>query len=134
MKFQPVPPELVRVFQEVIPGPPVTTRKMFGAPAAFANGYMFAGVFGDQFFLRLSEHGRDELLAEGGSLFEPRGRPMRDYIVVPPEIVAEPDALAVWVKKALGYVRRLPPRAPKKTVVKKKKAVTKTKAAPESRR
>jgi len=113
MKLRPSPPELVSTFHAVVPGPPVVTRKMFGFPAAFANGYMFAGLFEDQFIVRLSDHGRDELLADGGSLFQPRGRPMKEYLVVPPEIVADPPALSGWVKKALAYVKRLEPKTAK---------------------
>lgn len=129
MKLKPSPPELVRTFQAVVPGPPVVTRKMFGFPAAFANGYMFAGLFEDQFIVRLSEHGRDELLAYGGSLFQPRGRPMKEYLVVPPEIVADPPALSGWVRKALVYVKRLEPKTTKTAKTgkgPKKKALTRS--------
>jgi TfoX/Sxy family transcriptional regulator of competence genes len=130
MKLRPSPPELVSTFQAVVPGPAVVTRKMFGFPAAFANGYMFAGLFEDQFIVRLSEHGRDELLADGGSLFQPRGRPMKEYLVVPPEIVADPRALSAWVKKALAYVKRLEPKRPKtpKKATKKKPPATRARA------
>ena len=36
----------------------VSTRQMFGNQAAFVNGDMFAGLFGDRLFVRLSDEDR----------------------------------------------------------------------------
>jgi TfoX/Sxy family transcriptional regulator of competence genes len=111
VKFGPAPPRLVSAFEAALPGPPVERRKMFGFPAAFINGNMFAGVFQDEIVVRLAERGREELMVEGGSLFEPMpGRPMREYIAAPPEIVADAAKLSLWVRRALAYARRLPPK------------------------
>jgi TfoX/Sxy family transcriptional regulator of competence genes len=50
----------------------VATRPMFGQMAAFVNGNMFAGIFGDNVFVRLNETERVQLLAEpGASIFKP---------------------------------------------------------------
>jgi TfoX/Sxy family transcriptional regulator of competence genes len=64
--------------------PEVTVRPMFGNVSAFVNGNMYAGVFGDDLFVRLPEVDAAELLeAEGAGHFEPmKGRPMKGYIVV----------------------------------------------------
>jgi TfoX/Sxy family transcriptional regulator of competence genes len=45
---------------------------MFGNISAFVNGNMFAGLFGNDIFVRLSDENRRELLEEkGASLLEP---------------------------------------------------------------
>ena len=60
------------VFRSLIPDVAgVTTRPMFGNQAAFLNGNMFAGLFGDALFVRIDEEGREMLLAVGGSDFAP---------------------------------------------------------------
>ncbi len=61
------------LFESLVPDDPrVTVRPMFGNVAAFVNGNMFMGLFGDELFVRLSEAERSELLAiDGASGFEP---------------------------------------------------------------
>jgi TfoX/Sxy family transcriptional regulator of competence genes len=47
-------------------------RPMFGNISAFVNGNMFAGLFGNDIFVRLSDKSRQELLGEkGASYLEP---------------------------------------------------------------
>ena len=109
------PPELVETFEAVLPGPPAVMRKMFGYPAAFVNGHMFMGLHEHRFILRLPEDERSALLAlEGAEVFEPMGgRPMREYVAVPPTLLADPAALEPWVEKARAYAGSPPPKAPK---------------------
>ena len=115
MKFGPPPPKLVAAFDAALPGPPVERRKMFGFPAAFVNGNMSAGVFEGEVVVRLPEGRREELMVEGGSPFEPMpGRPMKEYIAAPPEIVADAARLSLWIQRALAHARRLPPKTPRK--------------------
>jgi len=38
---------------------------------------------------------------------------MREYVVVPPEILRDSKGLSSWVTKALAYGRGLPPKAAK---------------------
>ena len=73
-------------FRSLLPDDPrVTIRPMFGNISAFVNGNMFAGLFGNDLFVRLSEENRKELLEkEGASLLEPmKGKPMKEYVVIP---------------------------------------------------
>ena len=47
-------PAALAAFQALVPeAAGVTTRPMFGNQAAFLNGNMFAGLFGDALFVRL---------------------------------------------------------------------------------
>lgn len=113
-KWSTSPPELVELFDAVMPGPPAVTRKMFGYPAGFVNGHMFAALHEHRFIVRLGESDRAELLAvEGAHAFEPMaGRPMREYVVVPPALLS-PEAVAPWVERAFAHAAGLPPKQPK---------------------
>lgn len=108
-------PELVERFHEAVAGiEGVEVRKMFGFPAAFVGGNMTAGLHQDSFMVRLSEADRAERLAAGWSTFEPMpGRPMREYVTLPDEVSADIEAAREWIERAAGYVRTLPPKAPK---------------------
>ncbi|TMI14728.1 TfoX/Sxy family protein [Candidatus Bathyarchaeota archaeon] len=71
--------------------PRITIRPMFGNISAFVNGNMFAGLFGNDLFVRLSDESRKELLEEkGASLLEPmKGKP-HEGIRLDPESLAKP--------------------------------------------
>ena len=50
-------------FRSILPDDPrITIRPMFGNISAFVNGNMFAGLFGNDLFVRLSDESRKELL------------------------------------------------------------------------
>lgn len=108
------PPELAAAFEALVAQrPELATRKMFGYPAAFLSGHMTTGLFEDHWFVRLPEEGRAELLAMAGSApFEPvAGRPMKEYVVLPASLVADPAAVDAWVERSVAFVRTLPPKA-----------------------
>ena len=83
---------------------------MFGYPAAFVNGHMFAGVFQASLFVRLAEKDRMELIEkEGATPFAPMpGRVMKEYVVLPPSIVESEAKLTAWLSRALRYIASLP--------------------------
>ncbi len=113
MAWKKSPPELIAAFERAVPKDPRAKQKaMFGYPAGFVNGNMFAGTYQDKLVVRLPAAQRAELLKlKGTKVFEPMpGRPMREYVVVPPQIVARPATLASWVERAFRYVSDLPPK------------------------
>ena len=115
-RWRPVPAEMIETFDKALTFLPlVQRRKMFGCPCAFVNDQMFAGLHQESLILRLSEEDRQKLLEmEGAMPFEPMaGRPMREYVVAPPAIVASESALGAWLEKAFSYTSSLPPKAPK---------------------
>jgi TfoX/Sxy family transcriptional regulator of competence genes len=120
MQFPKPSPRLADVLETAVsaadvPGVSVDYKPMFGCPAWFTNGNMFAGVFGDGINVRLDDEGRAELTEIGGTPFEPMaGRPMREYVVLPATMTEDAEAVAVWVRRALAYAAALPPKAPKK--------------------
>lgn len=88
---------------------------MFGYPCCFVNGNMFAGLYRENMIIRLPNGQRKELLkVNGARVFEPMpGRPMREYVAVPPLLLADEDALRGWIDKSLEYARTLPAKAKK---------------------
>ncbi len=119
--------QTIAVFDSMVPQhPKVERRKMFGFPVAFANGNMFLGLHENRMILRLGEKERERFLASfDASVFEPMaGRPMREYVVVPEQLLGDPAGLQSWCDRALNYALSLPPRAAKKAGADKKKAKT----------
>jgi TfoX/Sxy family transcriptional regulator of competence genes len=107
----------------------VISKPMFGHVAAFVNGTMFMGVFGDRVLVRLGATDRAKLLQEeGAGPFEPMaGRPMKEYVLLPPNWQDEPAQARAWVKRSLAYASALPPKktkAPTRKAPKKKAAPT----------
>lgn len=103
-------------FRSLLPDDPrVKIRPMFGNVSAFVNGNMFMGVFGNDLFLRLPEEDREELLNEkGGSLFEPmKGRPMKEYILIPRSWKSQPATARTWVSRSLAWASELPQKKSK---------------------
>lgn len=88
---------------------------MFGYPAAFANGHLFAGLHQEDCILRLSEPARERAMREHGARpFEPMpGRRMREYVALPETLLRDRAALTAWLARSLRYVRSLPPRRPR---------------------
>ena len=104
-------------FRSVLPEKAqVTLRPMFGNLAGFAGGKMFAGVYGDDIFVRLSEEEGSELLKnDGASTFEPmKGRKMKEYVVVPKSWRTQPAKVKPWVARSLVWSSKLPARKAKK--------------------
>jgi TfoX/Sxy family transcriptional regulator of competence genes len=99
-------------FTRLVPaGPTVTLRPMFGNLSAFVNGNMFAGLFGEDLFVRLSADDSDKVRKLGGRNFEPMpGRAMTGYVTVQSTWRSKPDAAAGWIKAALEQTATLPPK------------------------
>lgn len=116
MAWRKSPPELVDLFERAVPhGPGIGRRKMFGYPAAFVNGHLFAGLHQESFVVRLPEADRERARAEHGArAFEPMAvRQMREYVVVPASVLGEPRTLAAWLARAMRCAGSLPPKPPK---------------------
>ena len=114
-------PELVERFHEAVAGVEgVEVRPMFGYPAAFIGGNMTAGLHQESFIVRLPDDERTARLAEGWTTFEPMpGRPMREYVTLPADVVADVAAARDWIERAAAYVRTLPPKAARKPKAKR---------------
>ena len=94
--------------------PGIQIKPMFGNMAAFVNGNMFASLFGEDVWIRLSDEERPELLAvDGASVAEPMpGRPMKEYVALPAAWRDEPERIHGWVARSVEWAARLPPKEP----------------------
>ncbi|HEX9037653.1 MAG TPA: hypothetical protein VF808_11760 [Ktedonobacterales bacterium] len=91
------------VVAEMIATSPATASKMFGMPCLKINGKAFAGMTEGAMVFKLAgeSHGA-ALKLTGAHLFDPMGgRPMKEWVVVPPAHSARWLALA---RDAMGYV------------------------------
>jgi len=112
-KWRKSPPELAERFQQIANWiPNAQVRKMFGYPCAFINGQMLCGLHQESMILRLAEKDRASFIAEYHTrLFEPMtGRPMKEYVVVPPDMVDQNEILENWLLLGAKYVSSLPPK------------------------
>jgi TfoX N-terminal domain len=99
--------------RELLDGQPdVTERRMFGGIAFLIAGNMCCGVLRDDLIVRLGRDTADQLLgsAPGVREFDVTGRPMRGWLFVGPEAVAEDEDLAAWVDRAESFASSLPPK------------------------
>ena len=104
-------------FRAILPDDPrIMIRPMFGNISAFVNGNMFAGLSGNDLFVRLSEESRKELLEKkGASLLEPmKGKPMKDYVVLPKAWRNQNETTRLWISRSLAWTSKLPPKRTKK--------------------
>ncbi len=117
MKWEKSPPELVEKFNTFVPEKAdVEKRKMFGYPCSFINGNMFMGLYEKNMFLRLSEKDREEFLKlDRAGPFEPvTGRPMKQYVVIPPWLIEDKKELSLWIERSYEYASNLPPKKKRK--------------------
>ncbi len=111
------PADLVERFGAAVAGiDGLERRQMFGYPAAFIGGNLTTSLHRDSWVVRLNEADREERFTAGWAGFSPMpGRSMREYVTLPAEIAADPDAAREWVERAAAYVRTLPPKPPRNT-------------------
>jgi TfoX/Sxy family transcriptional regulator of competence genes len=119
MEWKKAPEELVNFLNDKMKDKNCDYRKMFGYPAYFINGYMFAGLHGDNLFLRLSD--ADIATAKksfkGIDDFAPMpSRPMKGYVVLSKTVYLDGKLFGEMIAKSIAYTSTLPP----KKVVKKK--------------
>jgi hypothetical protein len=93
------------VVSEMMATSPTTSGKMFGMPCLKnSNGKAFAGYFEGTMVFKLGGTSHAEALAlTGARLFDPseRGRPMKEWVVVPIEHVSR---WLEFARKAFDYV------------------------------
>ncbi len=111
-------------FTKLVPGEPaVTMRPMFGNLAAFVNGNMFAGLFGEDLFVRMPDEQSAPIRKLGGRDFEPMpGHAMKGYVLVPKTWRVKPDPVKKWIAASLELTRKLPAKSSAKKLPKKSAA------------
>jgi TfoX/Sxy family transcriptional regulator of competence genes len=84
---------------------------MFGGLAIMLDGNMAVGVSGDDLMVRTDPAQQDALLAEPGARpFDLTGRPMKGWLVVDADGLAEDADLRRWIERGVAFARSLPPK------------------------
>ncbi len=116
MKWIKAPEDLKARIEELMAPIECEKRPMFGYPAYFINRNMFAGLFQDKLFVRLSP---DQLASVQKSFpavssLEPMpGRPMKDYHVIPAALYTDRNRMPRLLEEAAAWCRTLPPKPAK---------------------
>lgn len=96
---------------------PVRRKNMFGSSAWFleSNNMMFAGAWGEAIMVRVGTDRTSSLIDAGkAESFDPMGgKPMREYVLLNAERIAEDDVLLNWLNEASEFAGTLPPKQKK---------------------
>jgi DNA transformation protein len=80
----------------------VSLRPLFGGHGVYWGETIFAIVFQDRLYLRVDECSKGLYLARGMGPFRPNGRQtLKSYYEVPPDVLADPEALLSWAGEAI---------------------------------
>ena len=105
----------------------ITEKRMFGGVCFLINGNMLCGVAKDTLMARLGPAAHEAALARRHVRpMDFTGEPMRGYVFIDSEGLAEDRDLRQWLDACLAYVSALPPKAPKVTKPGKPRSETKT--------
>ena len=92
-------------------------RKMFGGMAAYVHGRPFALLSSVGLALKLPAEVQADLLTEPGARplqFEEGGVVFKQYVIVPDDIVGDPEKLGYWIEESARYVVTLPAKRKKR--------------------
>jgi DNA transformation protein len=79
-----------------------TSRPMFGGHGIYWNDVIFGILFRGQLYLKVDEESKGEYLARGMGPFRPNERQtLKSYYEVPPEVLADREALLSWAGEAI---------------------------------
>ena len=107
-----IPATQLEAYNRLISSNPAIERKGKTTPYTSLNGHMFSflskeGTMG----LRLSKEDRNRFLKKMNSqLMEQHGRTMKEYVMIPDELLLNTDALSEYLDQSLIYVRSLKPK------------------------
>src|SRR3954447_2302711 len=80
----------------------VTSRPMFGGVGLYWRGVIFGILFQDRLFLKIDNRSRDDYLARGMGPLRPNERQtLKSYYEMPPDVLADPEALLSWAREAI---------------------------------
>ena len=91
--------------------PGLSSKKMFGGYCFLLDGNMCAGVERDRLISRVPPDAYQQALAEPNvSVWPNPDRPMKNWVGVEADGIAEDEDLARWVQSGVAVARSLPPK------------------------
>jgi hypothetical protein len=112
-KWKKAPPELIEFLDHSMKDKEADRRLMFGYPVYFVKGNMFSGLFEDKLFIRIPPAIVPSVVQKGYPLeyLEPMaGRPMKNYFVIPAELLSAEEEFIGLLDVSLLQARKLPPK------------------------
>ncbi len=80
----------------------ITARPMFGGQGLYWGETIFGIVYRDKLYFKVGEDTKPDYLARGMEPFRPNERQtLKFYYEVPPEVIADPEALLSWAREAI---------------------------------
>lgn len=87
----------------------IEEKKMFGCICFLLNGHALVGVWKNRLIARLGpDEGEAALREPHVGEFDITGRPMRNWVTVEREGVADEETVKCWVQRAVNFVGKLP--------------------------
>jgi hypothetical protein len=100
-------------------------KRMFGGVCFTLNGNMLCDVVKDQLMCRIGPSAYETALKrQHVKVMDFTGKPMKGYVYVSSEGLAEDRDLRDWIEMCKAFVMSLPIKAAKKAVAKRKPAMT----------
>ena len=101
----------------------LTERRMFGGLAYMLNGNMCVGLVRESLMVRIGpdDYAATVVLPHARPM-DFTGKPLRGFVYVAPEGVAEDEDLAVWVERGVAFAGSLPPKEKKPKKPKQKRS------------
>ena len=92
----------------------LTERRMFGGLVFMLNGNMCMGLVRESLMLRIGPDNYEATLAlPYAGPMDFTGKPLRGFIYVAPEGIAEDEDLAAWIERGIAFAGSLPPKEKK---------------------
>ncbi len=89
----------------------LSERRMFGGLAFMINGNMCVGLVRDSLMVRIGPNAYESVVKlPFARPMDFTGKPLRGFVYVAPEGVAEDQDLVAWVERGVSFAAALPPK------------------------
>ena len=89
----------------------VSERRMFGGLCFMLHGNMALGIDKDRLMVRVGAEGYESALQRPHARsMDMTGRPMKGFVVVPPEGLQDCKDFRGWVERGVDFALSLPPK------------------------
>ena len=111
-----IPPERLAAYDRLVAAAPEIERKGASVPYTSCNGHMFSYLNAEgKMALKLPPGDREAFLEKYQTgLFEAYGIVQKEFVTVPDELLADTEALRLYLVLSYEYVKTLKPKPTKK--------------------
>ena len=88
----------------------IESKHFFSGAAAYANGRIFMTLTSVGLALKLPPEARELLVGSGATLLRyfPQGPIKKDYVVLPPTLADDDEALTPWIRESIRFTQTFP--------------------------